>query len=102
MSTEEPTIIGSRKPTLPKMTVAERVDDLILRELGVEEDELKDGRARLIEDLGADSIDAVELAIAIEEEFELADVPDETVEKWKTVKQVRDYVGRAVQKRGKP
>jgi acyl carrier protein len=57
-------------PTLRPMSLRERIDDLILRELGVNENELTPG-ARFTEDLGADSLDLAELEIVIEEEFEL-------------------------------
>lgn len=46
---------------------------------------------RLIEDLGADSLDVIEFAMAIEEEFSL-DIPDHDIERWRTVKDVIDYI----------
>src|SRR3972149_2002897 len=59
--------------------VEERVKEIIVEQLGVEEDEVNPN-AKFIEDLGADSLDTVELVMAFEEEFDL-EIPDEDAEK---------------------
>ena len=60
-----------------------RVKDIIAEELGVEKDKLT-AEASFMEDLGADSLDTVELVMAFEKEFDL-DIPDEEAEKLRTV-----------------
>ena len=70
--------------------VEERVKEIIVEQLGVEEDEVLPA-AKFIEDLGADSLDTVELVMAFEEEFDL-EIPDEEAEKITTVQQAIDYV----------
>lgn len=71
-------------------SVEERVKKLICEQLGVKEDEVKED-ASFVEDLGADSLDTVELVMALEEEFE-TEIPDEEAEKITTVKQAIDYI----------
>ncbi len=71
-------------------SVEERVKKLICEQLGVKEDEVKDD-ASFVEDLGADSLDTVELVMALEEEFE-TEIPDEEAEKITTVREAIDYV----------
>jgi acyl carrier protein len=71
-------------------SVEERVKKLICEQLGVKEDEVKDD-ASFVEDLGADSLDTVELVMALEEEFE-TEIPDEEAEKITTVKEAVDYI----------
>ena len=71
-------------------SVEERVKKLICEQLGVKEDEVNDD-ASFIEDLGADSLDTVELVMALEEEFE-TEIPDEEAEKITTVREAIDYV----------
>ncbi len=68
----------------------ERVKKIIVEQLGVGEDEVSDD-ASFVDDLGADSLDTVELVMALEEEFE-CEIPDEEAEKITTVKQAIDYV----------
>ena len=70
--------------------VEERVKKLICEQLGVTEDEVVEG-ASFVEDLGADSLDTVELVMALEEEFE-TEIPDEEAEKITTVKEAIDYI----------
>ncbi|HAL40861.1 MAG TPA: acyl carrier protein [Gammaproteobacteria bacterium] len=70
--------------------VEERVKKLICEQLGVKEDEVVEG-ASFVEDLGADSLDTVELVMALEEEFE-TEIPDEEAEKITTVKEAIDYI----------
>ncbi len=71
-------------------SVEERVKKLICEQLGVKADEVKDD-ASFVEDLGADSLDTVELVMALEEEFE-TEIPDEEAEKITTVKEAIDYI----------
>ena len=70
--------------------VEEKVKDIIVEELGVEREKLT-GEASFMEDLGADSLDTVELVMAFEEEFG-CEIPDDAAEKILTVKDAIDYV----------
>jgi acyl carrier protein len=70
--------------------VAEKVKKIIVDQLGVEEDEVTP-EASFIEDLGADSLDIVELIMALEEEFGI-EIPDEDAEKIATVKDAVAYI----------
>ncbi|BCA55866.1 acyl carrier protein (ACP) [Nitrospira japonica] len=71
-------------------TVDERVKKIIAEQLGVEEDEVT-SEASFVEDLGADSLDTVELVMALEEEFGI-EIPDEDAEKILTVGKALDYI----------
>ena len=71
-------------------TVEERVKKLISEQLGVKEEEVG-SEASFVEDLGADSLDTVELVMALEEEFE-TEIPDEEAEKITTVKEAIEYI----------
>lgn len=71
-------------------STAERVTKLVCEQLGVKEDEVTP-EASFVEDLGADSLDTVELVMALEEEFE-TEIPDEEAEKITTVKEAIDYI----------
>ena len=71
-------------------SVEERVKKIVVEQLGVKEDEITT-EASFVDDLGADSLDTVELVMALEEEFE-TEIPDEDAEKITTVKQAVDYV----------
>ena len=71
-------------------SVEQRVREIICEQLGVSEDQVTP-QASFIEDLGADSLDNVELVMALEEEFE-CEIPDEDAEKITTVQQAIDYV----------
>ena len=71
-------------------TIDERVKKIVVEQLGVKEDEVND-TSSFVDDLGADSLDTVELVMALEEEFE-CEIPDEEAEKITTVKQAIDYV----------
>jgi len=71
-------------------SIEERVKKVVCEQLGVKEDEAK-GTARFVEDLGADSLDTVELVMALEEEFE-TEIPDEDAEKLTTVQEAIDYI----------
>jgi acyl carrier protein len=70
--------------------VEERVKEIICEQLGVEEEEVHPN-AKFIEDLGADSLDTVELVMAFEEEFDL-EIPDEDAEKIATVGDAISYI----------
>lgn len=71
-------------------TVEERVINLIIEQLGVNQDEVT-AEASFIEDLGADSLDTVELVMAFEEEFDI-EIPDEDAEKIVRVKDAIAYI----------
>ena len=71
-------------------TNIERVTKLVCEQLGVQEEEVTP-EASFVEDLGADSLDTVELVMALEEEFE-TEIPDEEAEKITTVKEAIDYI----------
>ena len=70
--------------------IESRVREIICEQLGVSEDEVKK-ESSFMHDLGADSLDIVELIISLETEFEI-DVPDEDAEKIATVQDVIDYI----------
>ena len=71
-------------------TVAERVKKIVVEHLGVEESKVVDS-ANFIDDLGADSLDTVELVMAFEEEFG-CEIPDDAAEKIVTVGNAVDYI----------
>jgi len=70
--------------------IEERVKKIVIEQLGANEDDVTLG-ASFIDDLGADSLDTVELVMALEEEFE-TEIPDEEAENITTVQQAVDYV----------
>lgn len=70
--------------------VAARVKKIVVEHLGVDEDKVTEN-ASFVDDLGADSLDTVELVMAFEEEFG-CEIPDEAAEKITTVKNAIDYV----------
>ncbi len=72
-------------------SVEEKVKHIIVEQLGVDEEEVK-ASASFVDDLGADSLDVVELVMALEEEFGL-EISDEDAEKLLSVKQAVDYIG---------
>ncbi|SDB05103.1 acyl carrier protein [Pseudidiomarina indica] len=71
-------------------TIEERVKKIIVEQLGVKEEEVKP-EASFENDLGADSLDIVELVMALEEEFD-TEIPDEEAEKIRTVEAAIEYV----------
>lgn len=73
------------------MSVEERVKRIVIDQLGVEEGQVTK-EAKFVEDLGADSLDTVELVMALEEEFKL-EIPDDEAEKIATVGQAVEYIG---------
>ena len=71
-------------------TIEERVKQIVVEQLGVKEEEVS-GESSFVDDLGADSLDTVELVMALEEEFN-CEIPDEEAEKITTVQQAVDYI----------
>ena len=71
-------------------TIEERVKKIIAEQLGVNENEITN-ESSFVDDLGADSLDTVELVMALEEEFG-TEIPDEDAEKITTVQQAVDYI----------
>lgn len=74
-------------------SIEERVKDIIVDQLGVNADQVIPA-AKFVEDLGADSLDTVELVMAFEEEFDV-EVPDEEAEKLQSVGDVTTYINNA-------
>ena len=71
-------------------TIEERVKKIVIEQLGVKEEDVTN-TASFVDDLGADSLDTVELVMALEEEFE-TEIPDDEAEKITTVQQASDYI----------
>ena len=71
-------------------TIEERVKKIVAEQLGVKEEEVTLEKS-FVDDLGADSLDTVELVMALEEEFE-TEIPDEQAEKITTVQEAIDYI----------
>ena len=71
-------------------SIEDRVKNIVVDRLGVKEDEVK-ANSSFVDDLGADSLDTVELVMALEEEFE-CEIPDEEAEKITSVQQAIDYI----------
>lgn len=70
--------------------VAKKVKEIVAEQLGVDEDKVTN-EASFMDDLGADSLDTVELVMALEEEFDI-EIPDEDAEKIQTVQDAIDYI----------
>ena len=70
--------------------IVDRVQKIVVEQLGVKEEEVT-LEASFVDDLGADSLDTVELVMALEEEFD-TEIPDEEAEKIGTVQQAVDYI----------
>jgi acyl carrier protein len=75
--------------------IEERVKKIVVEQLGVKEEEVN-ASSSFVDDLGADSLDTVELVMALEEEFE-TEIPDEEAEKITTVQQAIDYINAHLQ-----
>ncbi|GAX87775.1 acyl carrier protein [Lebetimonas natsushimae] len=75
------------------MALFDEVKEVIVEQLNVSPDEVKP-ESRFVEDLGADSLDVVEMIMALEEKFEI-EIPDSEAEKIKTVQDVVDYIEKA-------
>ncbi len=73
-----------------KTTIEERVKKIVSEQLGIEDEEIT-AESSFVEDLGADSLDTVELVMAFEEEFKI-EIPDEDAEKILSVKNAIDYI----------
>jgi len=82
-------ILVNRKGNLME-TVEQRVKKIVAEQLGVNEGDIKP-ESTFVDDLGADSLDTVELVMALEEEFE-CEIPDEEAEKITSVQQAVDYI----------
>jgi acyl carrier protein len=70
--------------------VEQKVKDILVNELGVDADEVK-LTAHLFDDLDADSLDAVEFTMALEDDFDI-EIPDDDMTQWKTVSDIVDYI----------
>jgi len=82
--------IGKPKERRRRMEIAERVKKIISEQLNVKEDEITESSS-FVDDLGADSLDTVELVMAFEEEFGI-EIPDEEAEKIRTVGDAIKYI----------
>jgi acyl carrier protein len=80
--------------TLKVASVEERVIDIVAEQLGVSKDQIT-RETSFVNDLGADSLDTVELVMELEEEFDI-NIPDEAAEKIQTVGQAIDHIQKAV------
>lgn len=76
--------------------IEQRVKKIVAEQLGVNEADIKN-ESSFVDDLGADSLDTVELVMALEEEFE-CEIPDEEAEKITTVQQAVDYINNNLKK----
>ena len=72
------------------MAIFDDVKEVVVEQLSVSPDEVKED-SKFVEDLGADSLDVVELVMALEEKFDI-EIPDDEAEKIQTVKDVVDYI----------
>lgn len=82
--------IRIREESFIMSSVEERVKKIVVEQLGVKEEEVN-AEASFVDDLGADSLDTVELVMALEEEFK-TEIPDDEAEKITTVQQAVDYI----------
>lgn len=85
--------------TMKANEIETRVKKIVVEQLGVREEDITTG-ASFVDDLGADSLDTVELVMALEEEFE-TDIPDEDAEKIITVQDAVNYIVNRVEKETK-
>ena len=82
------------KKVIEKMSkIEEQVKNIVAEQLGVKGEEVKN-ESSFVDDLGADSLDTVELVMALEEEFD-TEIPDDEAEKITTVQQAIDYINKA-------
>ena len=72
------------------MALLDDIKEVVVEQLGVSADEVKED-AKFVEDLGADSLDVVELVMALEEKFDI-EIPDDEAEKIQTVQDVVNYI----------
>ena len=82
---------------MAEANIADRVKQIIVEQLGVDAAEVTP-TAHFVNDLGADSLDTVELVMALEEEFD-TEIPDEQAEKIQTVGQAIDYIEKEIAKK---
>ena len=75
---------------MDSVEIKEKIKSIVAEQLGVEKDKIKDDSS-FVEDLGADSLDTVELVMALEEELEV-EIPDDEAEKITTVQKAVDYI----------
>jgi acyl carrier protein len=85
--------------TIKTNEIEARVKKIVMEQLGVKEDEITT-EASFVDDLGADSLDTVELVMALEEEFE-TEIPDEDAEKMVTIKDAINYIVARMEKETK-
>lgn len=79
---------------MDKTAIKEKVIEIIADKLGIEKETITP-EAHVIDDLGADSLDVVEMVMALEEAFDI-EIPDEDAEKIRTVQDIFDYIDRVV------
>jgi acyl carrier protein len=84
------TLNHSQEQQTKMSSIEERVKKIVAEQLGVKEEDIQNS-ASFVEDLGADSLDTVELVMALEEEFE-TEIPDEDAESITTVQHAIDYI----------
>jgi acyl carrier protein len=85
----------SKEEGMGIVEIKNRIVEIISNQLGIEEDDVT-AEASVIDDLGADSLDVVELVMALEDEFDL-EIPDEEAEKITSVQNIFDYMASALQ-----
>jgi acyl carrier protein len=85
----------SKEEGMGIVEIKDRIVEIIANQLGIEEDDVT-AEASVIDDLGADSLDIVELVMALEEAFDL-EIPDEEAEKITSVQNIFDYMASALQ-----
>jgi acyl carrier protein len=85
----------SKEEGMGIVEIKDRIVEIIANQLGIEEGDVT-AEASVIDDLGADSLDVVELVMALEEEFDL-EIPDEEAEKITSVQNIFDYMAIALQ-----
>ena len=83
-------IIQAKEELVTMNTIDQRVKKIVVEQLGVKEEEAVN-EASFVDDLGADSLDTVELVMALEEEFE-TEIPDDAAEKITTIQHAIDYI----------
>ena len=85
-----PSILSFKEDNFVMSSVEERVKKIVVEQLGVKEEEVTN-EASFVDDLGADSLDTVELVMALEEEFK-TEIPDEEAEKITSIQLAIDYI----------
>ena len=85
-------MLTDQEERMDRNEMQKKVVDIIANQLGVDK-EMVTAEANVVDDLGADSLDVVELVMALEEAFDL-EIPDEEAEKIRTVKDILDYLAK--------